>query len=331
MVVVLVTWFWWCGHMIVFLSALQLLLSQEFEHPTHLLLSSLHHCILSSDRHAILRGQYMWDLHMHDRRLWHLSLSLSLSLSAFPSSYLTGLEALGGLAWCSHNEAPIASTTPHEIYHRMVELLLVADCQLILMSLDSMYNLTFYGKEIGREVLVASHSVDVLLTLLRFRVEQLPAVAVEGVVLVHPNGRMEVPSISSGSGTGQNKVTSLPQQTNQIQTQVGSGCGGNTVQSSSQLKPQQQQQKLTTTSSPSSSSSTSPLSTAQLAPTTPQRHNKISSPLNLLTDRTTSTMKLPVSSLHGSFTNNTQVPHRVQPKDVFAIEWWGRTRNNYAV
>ena len=111
--------------------------------------------------------------------------------------FLSGLEALGGLAWCFHNESPLSATTPREIYQRMVDLLLVADCQLVLMSLDSLYNLSFLGREIGAAILTTRHCVEVLLFLLKFNVDQLPAAAIEGVVLVFPNGKTEVPTLST--------------------------------------------------------------------------------------------------------------------------------------
>lgn len=111
--------------------------------------------------------------------------------------FLSGLEALGGLAWCFHNESPLSATTPREIYQRMVDLLLVADCQLILMSLDSLYNLSFFGREIGAAILTARHCVEILLFLLKFNADQLSAAAIEGVVLVFPNGKTEKPTLAT--------------------------------------------------------------------------------------------------------------------------------------
>ena len=108
--------------------------------------------------------------------------------------FLSGLEALGGLAWCFHNESPLSTTTPCEIYQRMVDLLLVADCQLILMSLDSLYNLSFFGRKIGAAILTARHCVEILLFLLKFNADQLSAAAIEGLVLVLPNGKTENPT-----------------------------------------------------------------------------------------------------------------------------------------
>ena len=210
----------------------------------------------------------------------------------------TGLEALGGLAWCQHNELPI-TTTSHDVYQRMVELLLVADCQLILHSLDSLYHLSFYGGEIGLSILSTTHCVDVLFSLLKFGVDQLSAAAVEGIVLLHPNGKTEIPAMS-------------------VRTEL---------KKSMRIQPSVEQSATKLSSSSSSSSSSLTQSTARLT-AAPQRDTKTTAPLKLLTNRSimavsqlqspSSSKLLSITNLNKNTPNNTTAP---QNKHLSDIEW----------
>ena len=125
----------------------------------------------------------------------------------------TGVEILGELTWCAHNEAVI-SGTPHEIYRRLYELLLLPDCFLLLTTLNTIYNLSLLGHEITTNLLTVDSSLSILLSLLTLRVESFGDKALKQVKLVDTRPSMDK-NVASGSSA-----------TKKVSTTVKSGGGG---------------------------------------------------------------------------------------------------------
>ena len=127
------------------------------------------------------------------------------------------MEILGELTWCAHNEA-IISGTPHEIYRRLYELLLLPDCFLLLTTLNTIYNLSLLGHEITTNLLTVDSSLSILLSLLTLRVESFGDKALKQVKLIdtRPSTDKNVASVSSA--------------TKKVSTTVKSGGGGGGVQ-----------------------------------------------------------------------------------------------------
>ena len=84
----------------------------------------------------------------------------------------TGLEILGKLAWSFSNSAILLSTPP-EVFSRILDILLVPDCELTMIALDSLYSLSLFGREIAERIAVVRGLIKILVWLLFFRVESL--------------------------------------------------------------------------------------------------------------------------------------------------------------
>ena len=69
--------------------------------------------------------------------------------------------------------------------------MLAPDYRLVLTCLDALYNLSFFGGKIGEAILQTSNCIDILLQLLTMKAEDLGLQFLEGLSLVHPNGRTE--------------------------------------------------------------------------------------------------------------------------------------------
>ena len=123
------------------------------------------------------------------------------------------MEILGELTWCAHNEAVI-SGTPHEIYRRLYELLLLPDCFLLLTTLNTIYNLSLLGHEITTNLLTVDSSLSILLSLLTLRVESFGDKALKQVKLVDTRPSTDK-NVASGSSA-----------TKKVSTTVKSGGGG---------------------------------------------------------------------------------------------------------
>ena len=106
-----------------------------------------------------------------------------------------GIECLGQLTSSYHNEIPL-SQTHNDVYILMIQLLLIPDYQLVITSLDALYNLSFYGGKIGESILHVKHSVDIIIGLLSLNAEHFnnPEVSLK---LIHPNGREEDLSLTN--------------------------------------------------------------------------------------------------------------------------------------
>ena len=85
----------------------------------------------------------------------------------------TGIEILGKLAWSITNSALLLST-PSEVYRRMLNILLLPDCELTMIVLDTLYSLSQLGREVAEVIASVRGLIDVLVWLLSFRVENLP-------------------------------------------------------------------------------------------------------------------------------------------------------------
>ena len=107
----------------------------------------------------------------------------------------SGLEILGELAWCLSNEALLA-TTPADVYHQIIQLLLIADCELVISSLETLYHLSFYGADIAEDIVTVSNSIEILMHLLTVRVESFGAEALKKVKLVGATGEVASSSTS---------------------------------------------------------------------------------------------------------------------------------------
>ena len=85
----------------------------------------------------------------------------------------SGVEILGKLSYSLPN-LPLLLATPLEVYHRLLHPLLLPDCELTMITLDSLYSLTLHRPEVAQRVGVIHGLVDILVWLLAFRVESLP-------------------------------------------------------------------------------------------------------------------------------------------------------------
>ena len=116
------------------------------------------------------------------------------------------MEILGELTWCAHNETVITET-PHEIYRRLYELLLLPDCFLLLTTLNTMYNLSLLGHEITANLLALDRSLSILLSLLTLRVESFGNKALKQVKLIDTKPLADKNAVSASSSSSAKKVS----------------------------------------------------------------------------------------------------------------------------
>ena len=131
----------------------------------------------------------------------------------------SGLEVLGELAWCLHNE-PSLNSTPMEVYHRMFHMLILPDCELVVASLEALYNLSFYGADIADSIVQVNNSIEVLVHLLTLKVESFGEEVLEQTMLVVPN-----PQLSQLSSLLTNQI--------QARTNLNSGMTSSTTNQNS--------------------------------------------------------------------------------------------------
>ena len=156
-----------------------------------------------------------------------------------------GLEVLGELAWCFRNEVMIAGT-PHTVFQRLFDLLLLPDCFLLLTALNTMYNLTLLSEQLCNGLLAVEKSLSVLLSLLTLRVETFGDTALSKIKLIDTTTKT-VTLASSGTpyrtksakgGVGGVQVRVVPSasltqlNTTSVSKQT-SGGGGSLVKSNS--------------------------------------------------------------------------------------------------
>ena len=65
--------------------------------------------------------------------------------------------------------------------------MLLADCELVIASLETLYNLSFYGAEIAESILQVDNSIEILAHLLTTKVEDFNREALERMRLIMPN------------------------------------------------------------------------------------------------------------------------------------------------
>ena len=120
---------------------------------------------------------------------------------------------LGELAWCFRNEVLIAGT-PHRVFQRLFDLLLLPDCFLLLTALNTMYNLTLLSEQLCNGLLAVEKSLSVLLSLLTLRVETFGDTALSKIKLIDTTTKT-VTLASSGT----------PSRTKSAKGGVGGGGG----------------------------------------------------------------------------------------------------------
>ena len=96
---------------------------------------------------------------------------------------------LGELAWCLHNE-PSLNCTPTEVYRRIFRMLILPDCELVIASLEALYNLSFYGADIAETIVQVDNSIEILVHLLTLKVESFGEEVLERTMLVVPNPQL---------------------------------------------------------------------------------------------------------------------------------------------
>ena len=92
------------------------------------------------------------------------------------------MEILGKLAW-THSNSSVILSTPPEIFHRILDILLIPDCELSMVALDALYNLSLFGREVAELIAGVRGLVEVLLRFLFFRVENLTPEALSRIKL----------------------------------------------------------------------------------------------------------------------------------------------------
>ena len=147
--------------------------------------------------------------------VWGLGTRLISSVAVL----LAGLEVLGELAWCLHNE-PSLNCTPMEVYHRIFNMLILPDCELVVASLEALYNLSFYGADIAESIVQVNNSIEILVHLLTLKVESFGAEVLERTMLVVPN-----PQLSQLSSLLTNQI--------QARTNLNSGMTSSTTNQNS--------------------------------------------------------------------------------------------------
>lgn len=117
---------------------------------------------------------------------------------------------LGELAWCLHNE-PSLKCTPEGMYQQVFHMMLLADCELVIASLETLYNLSFYGAEIAESILQVDNSIEILAHLLTAKVEDFNREALERMRLIMPNPQqLQLPTnhVLAGSATA-NQISAV--------------------------------------------------------------------------------------------------------------------------
>lgn len=117
---------------------------------------------------------------------------------------------LGELAWCLHNE-PSLKCTPEGVYQQVFHMMLLADCELVIASLETLYNLSFYGAEIAESILQVDNSIEILAHLLTTKVEDFNREALERMRLIMPNPQqLQLPTnhVLAGSATA-NQISAV--------------------------------------------------------------------------------------------------------------------------
>ena len=122
----------------------------------------------------------------------------------------TGLETLGEL---SRSNIPCLLTTSPEMYQRIFQLLTLSDCELILISLDSLYNLST-SVEIARKIIAVDRSCEVLVNLLTSKTEEFGSEAMKHVKVVENETTQQailskVRNATSVKGQGSTSLSAL--------------------------------------------------------------------------------------------------------------------------
>lgn len=87
----------------------------------------------------------------------------------------------------------ILSETPQEVYNRLFELLLLSDVHLVLTTIDTLYNLSFYGGEIASNIAAVDKCFEILIDLLGLKIESFGSDALARVKVIEASTPKQVP------------------------------------------------------------------------------------------------------------------------------------------
>lgn len=102
-----------------------------------------------------------------------------------------GLEILGKMCQIEENEQHIAEGLDEGIYHQLLRLACVFDIQLIVHSLETLYQLSELGEETSTKIASVKNAVDLLVTLLSIEAQSYGPNSLIGIKVVEycpPNG-----------------------------------------------------------------------------------------------------------------------------------------------
>ena len=102
----------------------------------------------------------------------------------------------------------VIAGSPHKIYKRIFELLLLPDCYLLLTALNTLYNLTILGDQATDKIIAVDWSMSILLDLLTLRVETFGEKALARVKLIDTAPPTTKSSV--GGATSSTKPISTP-------------------------------------------------------------------------------------------------------------------------
>lgn len=112
-----------------------------------------------------------------------------------------GLEILSKLCQLEKNEAIMNECVQEETYERIVQLLTVHDIQLIVHTLEAMYQLSELGDTTTTKIANVRHAVDVLVNLITVEAQSYGPESLVGIKVVEyvPPPDLSTPAASAGS------------------------------------------------------------------------------------------------------------------------------------
>ena len=64
-------------------------------------------------------------------------------------------------------------STPQDVFDRILNVLLIPDCEMMMLALDCLYSLSLFGREVAERIAQMSGLVEILVWFLFFKVESL--------------------------------------------------------------------------------------------------------------------------------------------------------------
>ena len=243
------------------------------------------------------------------------------------------MEILGKLAWSPSNSLLILSTPP-QVFHRILEILLLPDCEMIMTALDALYSLSLFGCEVARCIAAVRGLLETLVRLLGFRVEDLPPGSLSRVKLYFIGDSSSLAQyladIQAKSGSATPTSTTIASST---QTVVGSSfnvtkagtimkgvvaspLATNQIRSKPTIAPRVNS-PLTTVQVVSRSTATS--TTPQ--PTSVDTFSSLASPGQSMGKAAGRVVTSNASGLFSILSTQPQTRSQCSPTEEFAIEW----------